>query len=818
MVKPKIDKGTGSGMSKEDCLALGEKALSEFTGDELQGYVSSVFQRAKQSSLKGQAAIKQAMKEINDEQKAVLFHDCARKANNVAIYDDKAKAIESGKTEIREMLDYRGKNQGNTVVAAQNAARSRMINSFFDETWSHEEEDFSYNNDNSADIMNALDGKNASPMAKKIAARVEKYRATRNAASVKSGVISIEHLSNYKYLDHNHDPVAMMNGGMNMVQKAKNLLRGIKSNIDAKAAWVNDIVDRLDLKAMFDGTKGIDLDGNVDMNYVRGVLENTYENITTGKNDIFTKSIVANDREAVKKKMRMFLLFKDWKSWSGYNEKYGQGDFAKALITDMMKSGGKIGMAESFGDSPLHMFTDLKKIEQKQGRAKPFYETDRSYNLKNELTFQRLLGANPTSVRPGLTEFLAGFRSLTSMNRLLNIAILSLPDQAQGFEYVGRFGVNRFKGMGYFLANTLNNKLGQLAFPERQEIARQFKLLSDAHLGYIQSSLKSRNVGQFFNRVTSKVLKGVGMEAMDNGNKISAMTLISDQLGKYSSTGWDSLPDALRKQLSNHNITPQEWDLLRKKTKSIYGKKLFTTDNASKLTDAELREHHASLEKKVPLTQLKNDLYRKIYSMFDTASQNTILSPGEFTRANMAGSNTPGTFMGELWTAISQFKQYPVDYLDRVWNQGFKNADGMMSKTAFAMRMMVMTLPLSFISTWMGYYAKGKTLPDMDDPKFWTGLALPGMGVFLSILNNGGGNDNLLFNLGRSPSIGLIQNMLGAAMAEVHGDQKAAAKKFKKAMRYLLPVDTIPFISPFLREGLGDRPYLEHGQKQVYGA
>lgn len=818
MTKPRVDKGTGGALTREDCLALGEKVLSQFTSDELKDYVSKVFSYARNSSLKGQAAIDEAMKSVNDEELALLFNDCARKAQNTAIYEERAKAIQDGNAELRQYLDYRIANRGNSIVAAQRSARSRLANTFFDETFSREEESFAFDDDNYQDIMNALDGKDASPMAKKVAARTDKYREQRNADSVSSGYLSIEHLSKYKYLDHNHDVSKMVSGGANFAKRARAMFSRKETKIEAKKSWVEFILPKLDLEAMFEGSKGMDDAGNLNMEYIQNVLENTYENITTGKSDIFTKSIVANDREAVKKKLRMFLLFKDWSAWGEYNAKYGKGNFLEALLSDIGGSGGKIGMAEAFGDSPLHMFNDLTKVQQKVGFDKPAYETDRSYQLKNELTFSYLMRGTPASVRPGLTEFISGVKSLTSAIRLLNVPILSLPDQAHGVEFVGRFATNRFKNFGYFLANTFNNKLGHLAFPERKEVARQLKFAMDAHLGYLFKATSSHSVGQFLSRVSSKTLKRVGMTAADNGNKLSAMSLISTHLGKLSSTPFDRLPEPLIKQLNSFNISAREWDLLRKKTKVFEGKKLFCLDNVNHLTDEELREFHAGSESKLPLTQLRNDLYRKVYSMFDVASENTIISPGTFTRANIYGMNFPGSLPGEFWGMVNQFKQYPIDYMDRVWNQGMQNADGMMPKTAFAIRMMIVTLPLAFMSTWLGLYAKGKSLPDMDDPKFWASMALPGAGVFLSVLDHDGGNGNMLFNLLRSPSLGLAQNMTASALAAIHGDKNAAKKKFSKAVRSILPIDTIPFLSPFLRQALGDEPYLEKGQRQIYGA
>lgn len=812
--KPKVDKGSGTGVSKEDCLALGEQALSSFTGDELKDYVSMVFERSRSyPDLKGQAAIKRAMAEINDETRASLFHDCSIKANNTYKFEQKADLIRDGKSTMRTLLTYRAKKAGQTVAGSQASARSILADSFFDENWSKEHEDYVMDPDNERSIYDALDGRNAPPMAKEIAKMVEKFRDTRNSESVRSNAIPIENLSKYKFLDHMHDATAMMNGGQNLVQRAKNLLMGRKSEMNPKAAWVAYIKDRLDLKAMFTGSKAIGLDGELNMDYVDQVLSNSYENITTNKNEMFTRSLVANDREAVKKKQRMYFLFKDWRSWGEYNSLYGQGSMMKALMADIQSSGGKIGMADFMGDSPASMFMDLNKVQIETGVKLPPGATMESWNLKNEYTFKWLMGANPKTVNPSLSNFMAGLRAYTSAIKAPYITISSMSDQAHIAEYVGRFGANRFKSMAYLLANTFNNKLGSMAFEDRKVIARQFKLMCDSQIGYMANAIDAQNVGGFMNRASSKIFKFVGAEAADKGNKISVLHLMADTLGRQSNKSWESLPDAAREQLDNHGFTKEEWNLLRTKTK----KNLFTLDNVNDLTEEELRQH-ASVTADVPLAQLKNDLYRKVYSLFDVASQNSILSPDAFSKANMLGGIVPGTVQGELWKMVTHFKSYPMDFMDRVWMQGFQNADGKMAKLMFATRLMAMTLPLSFLSTWFAHWSQGKSLPDLDDPKFWMSMALPGMGIFLSLMDSKNQNQDLLFNVARSPSMGLISNMLASSLALITGDPDNAAKRFKKASRYILPMDTTPFLSPFLREALGEESYLQPGQTQVYGA
>lgn len=816
MTKPKIDKGTSKGVSKEDCLALGEKALSSFTGDELNDYVSEVFNLATTyKDVRGKAAIDRAMKEINKTTMEDLFHECTVKANNTYKFEDKANLIREKKATVRSMLDYRGKRQSDTVIAAQNSARSTLSDTIYNDNWTKEKEAHLYDKKNDIDTYNALDGRDASPQAKEIAKMIEEFRDKRNAESVRSNAIPIDHLSKFKYLAHTHDATAIMNGGNNLVKRAKNLMRGVKTAINAKESWINYIKERLDLPAMFEGSKGVNKDGSLNHDYIDKTLGNTFENITTGKSELFTRSIVANDRDAVRRKQKMFLYFKDWRSWGEYNERYGKGSLVEALHDDMMQSGGKIGMADMMGDSPASMFMDLNKVQVETGVDLAPWDTLQSWNFKNENTFKYLMGANPKSVRPDVTNFISGMKSFTSAVKAPWITISSITDYSHQAEFLGRQGISRFRAMGELMANMFNNKLGGILYKDRKILAKQFKLMLDSHIGQSARMIDAQNVGSFMNRVSDKIFKFWLVDTNDKASLTSVLHLMSDNMGRNAKKSWDSMNPHLRRQMEEHGFTESEWDLLRTKTK----KGLFCLDNVNDLTEQELKEYHEKSRSDAPLTQLKNDLYRKLYSYFDVAAQNSILNPSAFTKANTFGNAVPGTLMGELWGIISQFKSYPMTTMDRVWMQGFENAQGKMAKLMFATRLMAMTMPLSFLSTWFSNWAQGKSMPDMDDPKFWASMALPGFGVFMSIMDPKNQNKDLLFNTMRSPSMALIGNMLSAPLSLISGDTDAAAKRFKGAMKSLNPAGSVPFFTPFINEMLGsEESYLQPGQRQIYGA
>lgn len=806
--KLKVNKG-----SPVDCLAIGEKVLASFTRNELQNYVDEVIERAQSyQNLKGEAAMKSAILEINDDMAKNLFGDCKTRANNVAKTRMLKQLIKKG-IDLRKILTPRGKaNQSNNVWQSQRAAKGLLFDSVFKDMLSKEQNYF-YDPKNEMDIASAMDGDAASDTAKSIAKKLKRYIETRNGEAVRTDALSASYISDYRYLDHMHDASAMISGGKNIIQRAKDMLNGVKNTIsDPKQAWVYFIKKLLDEKNPISGANI-----NGDDKKLHKVLEHIYDNITQNRNRVKTASIVVNDLDAIKAKQLLKLNFKDWKSFIGYNKVYGHGNLLGSLISDIQGSGARIGMADLMGSSPKSSFLDLSVYQEKIGiPGKKYLNSPGIYQSHNDYIFQSLIGMNQQSVAPKLTNFLANIRSLTSMARLLKLGILSTPDIAHGISYMGRFGNSMFKDFGYYLTNLWNNPVGNVFYEDRKIIAKQFHLMLDSHLGYVARMIDANNAGQAMNRLTNNFFKITLLEALDKGNKISTLHLMADTLGRNSKISWEKLPEDFKKQISNHNITDHEWNLLRTKTKG----KLFSLDNVDAVTDDELR----SLKSDVPLLNRRSDLYRKVYALFDNSAQQTVLSPTAWSKGMIYRGTSPGTINGEILRMVGQFKMYPVDYLDRVWMQGFNNADGLYAKLSFGIKLIAATMPLSYLSMWFDHASQGKSMPDPEymtfaqKMRFYTSLAAPGVGIFLSLMDARNQNKNLAWSLIRSPSTDLIGDSLSSILAITTGNLKQAKKELGNVGKSISPVDTVPFISPFLREMLGEKPYLQPGQKQLFGA
>ncbi len=795
-------------ISKE-CLNGALEALKHFSKEDLEDYVTDVFKKAREyGDLNNMKAFEEAIKNINNEKMQSLFEDASVKANNTRKFNTQAEKIKSGKADLRSVLIRRRKNQAENIASAQHAAIGK-IDQFMFKDFSFDEMEFFSSTKNDELIADAFDGKKVSnPIAKKIADKLREYFDYRNSEIILSNAMRIDEISEDRMFRQIHDAGRLISGGKSLINSVKESVNKKYSTENSKVVWRNFIKRWLDIENTFSRTKAADLDGKINEAKVDKILDNIYENITTGKSEIFTRSVVANDREAVQRRSRMFFKFKDMRSFLEYNKVYGRGNLFSALRSDIQGSGNKIGMAETFGDSPYNVYNDLRKV-QEEVKPKDSYWFQNTDNY-----FKTVLGLDKTTRSPKVSTFFANIRALTSMARLVKLSLQSISDIGYIASFAQRMGVNYFRAY----TNQLKHIFDRYPTEERKYIAKLFKTMVDSHLGYMGRWSDANNMGEVMNKASTRYFKTIGLEAFDRGNKVGIMHLMSKHLYENSSKEFGSLNSSLQKWILKF-MNEKEWNVLKTKNKNL----LFTTDNVEELTEQELKQLRDETNPDKPLYEYKNDLYRKVYSMFDVASENAVLSPTEFERAWCFQGEPPGTLKGEFLRTISQFKMYTISYIDRVLINGFKEADTASQKITWATSMLMGTLPLAFLSVYLDNLTNNLSMPDfelMNVPereKFLVSLLAPSLALFSGMLDPRNQNSDMLLSLLGSPSARLIGNAMATAASLSTGDPKKIGKHFEDTAKYILPIDNFPGISPVIKKAMGKEAHLQPGQTYIIG-
>lgn len=788
----------------KDCLDAALTALKDFDSSELKQYAFEVFEKAKEyPNLSNMKAFQQAMKDINNEHLQSYFESVTTAANNAMKIEAIAKRIEDGKANFRNTLIKLHANQGHNVSAAQAAAHEELQGTFFNKV-TREQVAFLSNEENDLIIADAYDGKKVtSPDAKFIADLwKDVYFPERNAELITSNAMPFNHINEDRTFRNIHDSNKLILGGRSAINEAKS-----KGKFDASLAkkkWIDTIKQRFDLIH----SDAIDANGVVDQVKYDKILGDMYDNITTGKSDIFTRSLVVNDRIAIQNRSRRRLQPKSMRDFVEYNKEYGHGNLFSAMLTDMQTSANKIGVARILGDSPHAAYLDLKKVQQKVNRK------EAGWWEEADLYFNDVMGIDKTAVNPRLAAFDANTRAYTAMARLPLVALRSLPDINSRAIFAMNHGYNYFSAWG----NHLKYIFDLYPSSQRKYLAKRYASMFRQHLGYMARFGEVNNMSVRTNKITTKFFKYNGLHGFDQGGKLSGIELVSRSMGEHSNKTFDKVPLATRNWIAKF-LEPDEWELLRHKSKN----RMFTTDNVDALSSKEIKEFYDKSDKRRPLHEIRNDLYRQVHAMAQIASENMILNPGAFERAFLLRGTKPGTPQGILLRQLSHFKTFTLSFIDKVLVQGYKNADANQMKLQWAAATLIGALPLNYAVMTLENFAMGKTMPDISKMsagqriKFLIELIAPGMALFSGVLDQKHVNADQLWSLVLSPSLRLMFNAIGSATVLASGDSKKIAKQWYHTASYMLPIKTTPVLSPMLNQAMGEKGYLEPGQKHIYG-
>lgn len=723
-----------------------------------------------------------------------FFEDALVTQNNNRKFDALADILKTKNINLRSLLTQRYTHLAENLPAHQKAAQQRLYKALF-QGMSDEELSYLQNKDNNISIARALDGKPAPALAQSLAKKINGYMDVRNPELIISNALRLREVNKDRFIRAVHDTGLLNQGG----RSAGKVYRLKKPNLnDAKQNWIQFIKSQLDLEKTFGQ--------NLSNSEVEQRLSAIFNNIITGKSEIFTRSVVANDREAIERKAHLFFYWRDHESFLNYSREYGKGNLFQAIVSDLNSSANKIGTAELMGDAPLSVYNDLRKIQQDK---KPYGAL---WYKHTDFVLKQALQQDQTAVSPTLGAFGANIRSLGAIARLSTIVLRSLPDATYIASFAQRWGNSYFKS----LATTLSHTFDSFADDERRFIAKQFKLLADSHLGYMARFADLSNGTELIHKVTTHFFRANLLESFDKGNRHSLMHIIAKGLYQQRGQAWKNLKNETRFQLQKYGLEEKEWDLLRSKNQQG----LFTTANVNAVTDEELKGLYGPSK---PLYEMRNDLYRKVFSIFSMAADNAVLMPDNFTKAFMYYGTRPGTVTGEALRMIMQFKGFAINFADKILLQGYQDARNTQMRLRWGLSLVAGTLPLSYLANYFDNLAHGKSMPlfsvmnRQEKMDYFMDLVQPNLGIFMQVFDPKYQDKHLIQNLFSSPSVNFLSSVAALGSSTLTLNPKKIAKNLKSMAKNIAPIDTMPVIGPYFNQLLGDKTYLEPGQQLYYG-
>jgi hypothetical protein len=280
------------------------------------------------------------------------------------------------------------------------------------------------------------------------------------------------------------------------------------------------------------------------------------------------------------------------------------------------------------------------------------------------------------------------------------------------------------------------------------------------------------------------------LSPMTTAQKVAFSQEFAAWMVTLGQTPMNRLDDRVQRMFARHNITANDWDLIRSSPPDtrFHGIPMLTREAIS--------------------TAVGEDLAEKYMMMLLRERGHAVLEGTLQGRSFWLWRTRPGTAPGEFMRSVAMLKSFPTTYalmvLGRVYDETMTGRGLTMSTAGYGTAVFVVGTMLGALAMQMKSIGKGKDPEDMSSPKFWARAFLQSGGIgiagdFIAASENrfGGGAGATfigpVFSNLVDPAAGLL---FGNALQLARGEKTNAGREMVTALRKITPV--LPW---YLRQG-----------------
>ena len=450
--------------------------------------------------------------------------------------------------------------------------------------------------------------------------------------------------------------------------------------------WINDVTKLLDLKKTFG-----DSDGNLSadkINEIKNQLTEIYNNLVAGKqlefqpyhdnskknlDKYFTKgslgSKISESRE---------LHFKGPDEWLQYNEKYGNGSFEKTFLKDMLSAGRDITLIENLGTDPEKMLFGvsndeegtvkgiiqiLKEDADQRGEYSKSKKADSTYlrNLFYQLTGKSERVENHLALQ--ISNSLLAINYMAKLGGAVITAFNDIPNQVRQLQYLGHNPIEAY-------VKTFSNLSFNLSPTYKKDIALSIGAGLESRIGGLLSgiNLSGDEEPGFITKMTEIFFKLNLLEFWTESHKSGMSLTLSNFLGRQSGTAFEDLDKSLTNSLIQYGISGKEWKAIRQSVSTSEDGNLYLLpENIDKLSSQVIEEYLGKSNlSDITIKREKDKLKTLLSTMVIDSVDEGVITPGIKEKTILSGGLTRGTFWGEFIRHLTQFKQFPVKFVNQM--------------------------------------------------------------------------------------------------------------------------------------------------------
>lgn len=321
--------------------------------------------------------------------------------------------------------------------------------------------------------------------------------------------------------------------------------------------------------------------------------------------------------------------------------KYGPGDDVFGLLTGHLRDASReIALAEVLGPEHRSTFQALlEKARNAEGslttrqRLNPVRTMESAWAA--ERTYDVLTGRANAVQGPLMAGIFGALRSLNTASRLGSAIVSAVTGDSATLALAANHN-------GIPAARLISGAIREMGSgAEGRALAARLNVVAHAAMdqGLAVRRFEDQIAGpEVFQKMASFVIRSQGLAAWtDTMKRVFTMEFlghISDQAPK----GWKALDDKFRGFLERYDISPAEWDALRTAPAlEVEGARFFDTD--------------AVADRALADKLMGGVLDERAYA---------VLEPDARVRGIMTGGTQKGTFSGELFRSVGQFKSFAM--------------------------------------------------------------------------------------------------------------------------------------------------------------
>lgn len=502
--------------------------------------------------------------------------------------------------------------------------------------------------------------------------------------------------------------------------------------------WISFILPRLDIER----TMG-DFDGTPEQ-----FLTRVYDNLATGSHmkppgaEVDTVAFGTGSSLARRESVERVLHFKDGAAAYEYNQQFGVGKLADAVLHGLEHSARSAGLLRMLGTNPEANVTRVFDEYAETLRGQP--ERRASFLGKKKELQNLLATVDGSSNIPGnftAAKVSAFLRSWQTMSKLGGMLISSITDLAN-FAADIRFTQNRNLLSG--MLESAQAVASGRAKGEQLEVLSALGVFHESTLGAVYNRFDAPDLnGGKTAWAMQQFFKFTGINFWTESLRDGYVLSHSNYMAQNASRSFDAIDPSLRDMLDLYGIDAGKWEILRVAAlREADGKMYMTPEGLNTVPRSMFAKYIEGAGREATDTAIENlraDIALGLRTMMIDRMDHAVLQPNARVRAFMQRGTQPGTVGGELLRFIGQFKSFPVAMIQmtlgrEIYGKGFDTIGEYFRKAGMGNIMglasfIALTIGMGYIAMSIKDLLRGKEPRPVDMWETWAAAMVQGGGL-----------------------------------------------------------------------------------------